>query len=205
MSQRVAVYIDGFNLYFGMHEKYQRRYLWLDLASLASSFLKPGQQLVRTAYFTARVRNDPAAQANQGAYLSALRAHGGCDVVEGRFQHKMRTCLKCRHSYPHYEEKETDVSLATSLLEDAVTGVYDRAILVTADSDLGPAVRAVRRLRPQVAVVAAFPPARRSDDLRKQVHAVFTIGRDKLRDAQLPTSVTDAATGRVHVRPAHWT
>jgi hypothetical protein len=28
---RVAVYVDGFNLYFGLHERYGRKYLWLDL------------------------------------------------------------------------------------------------------------------------------------------------------------------------------
>lgn len=204
MTQRVAVYVDGFNLYFGMHEKFGRRYLWLDLRALAESFLQGDQRLVKVVYFTARVRNNPSAQANQGAYLAALKAHGGLDIVEGRFQHKRRTCLKCKHGYDAYEEKETDVSLATALIEDAVNGVYDRAILVTADSDLGPAVRAVRRLRPEVGLVAAFPPARRSGDLKKQLHGVFAIGRDKLRDAQLPAEVLDVASGRKYARPSHW-
>jgi uncharacterized LabA/DUF88 family protein len=47
-----------------------------------------------------------------------------------------------------YEEKETDVSLAVSLLEDAAMDRYDVALLFSADSDLCPAVRAVRRVRP---------------------------------------------------------
>lgn len=201
--QRVAVYVDGFNLYYGMHAKYGRRYLWLDLGMLGRSFLTGGQALVRSVYFTARVRNDSQAQANQAVYLGALKARGGCDVVEGRFQSKQRTCLRCSHSFTAYEEKETDVSLAAALVEDAATDVYDKAILVTADSDLGPAVRAVRRLRPAVRVIAAFPPERRSGDLKRQVHGTFAIGRDKLAASQMPSVVSDDV-GKVYQRPAHW-
>lgn len=84
-----------------------------------------------------------------------------------------------------------------------MNSVYDRAILGTADSDLGPAVRAVRRLRPGVGLVAAFPPARHSDDLKKQMHGVFTIGRDNLRDSQLAQNVTDAETGKTYSRPQY--
>jgi hypothetical protein len=57
-TERVAAYIDGFNLYFGIREE-GRRYLWLDLECLVQSLLKPHQQLVAVRYFTARVRNDP--------------------------------------------------------------------------------------------------------------------------------------------------
>src|SRR6266536_636756 len=39
---RVAAYVDGFNLYFGLKAKYGRRYLWLDLQALAASLLRPG-------------------------------------------------------------------------------------------------------------------------------------------------------------------
>lgn len=30
----VIAYVDGFNLYHGLHDKYGRRYLWLDLQHL---------------------------------------------------------------------------------------------------------------------------------------------------------------------------
>jgi hypothetical protein len=47
-TERVAAYIDGFNLYFGIREK-GRRHLWLDLERLVHSLLKPHQQLVACA------------------------------------------------------------------------------------------------------------------------------------------------------------
>src|SRR3989304_4835741 len=75
--ERVIVYIDGFNLYFGICDKGWRRYLWLDLPALATRLLTPGQQLVATKYFTARVRADPGKIRRQSTYLQALEARGG--------------------------------------------------------------------------------------------------------------------------------
>jgi hypothetical protein len=68
-AERVAAYIDGFNLYFGIRE-HGRRYLWLDLEGLLQSLLKPHQQLVAVRYFTARVRNDAPAEQRQQVYLN---------------------------------------------------------------------------------------------------------------------------------------
>ena len=56
--ERVIVYVDGFNLYFGINAKGWRRYLWLDLSALAASLLRPNQTLIATKYFTALVRAD---------------------------------------------------------------------------------------------------------------------------------------------------
>ena len=41
----VAVYIDGFNLYYGMKNKYGRRYHWLDVVHLARR-LRPRDDVV---------------------------------------------------------------------------------------------------------------------------------------------------------------
>jgi hypothetical protein len=93
---RVAVYVDGFNLYFGLKAKHGRKYLWLDLQALAASLLRPGQTLERTTYFTARVRNDPEGQRRQSDYLDALASHSPLvTVVDGRFQEKPRRCRDC--------------------------------------------------------------------------------------------------------------
>jgi len=53
---RVCVYVDGFNLYFGLKSKGWRRHYWLDLATLSSALLKPSQQLKTVHYFTSRIR-----------------------------------------------------------------------------------------------------------------------------------------------------
>jgi len=79
----------------------------------------------------------------------------------------------------------------------------DTALVISADSDLCPAIRSLKRLRPNKRVIAAFPPNRRSDDLRRAVDAAFTIGAAKIRQAQLPASVPTTA-GIMLMRPPHW-
>lgn len=200
---QVRAYVDGFNLYHGLRQD-GRRHLWLDLDALAVSLLKPGQHLDSVQYFTARVRNDPLGHQRQADYLDALLAHSPrVTVVEGRFQQKTRSCSRCRKEWITYEEKETDVSIAVALVEDGVLDRFDTALVVSADSDLCPAIRSLKRLRPAKRIIAAFPPNRRSDDLRRASDAAFTIGAAKIRQAQLPDKVTTTA-GITLARPPHW-
>jgi hypothetical protein len=69
----VIGYVDGFNLYHGLRDKYRRRYLWLDLAHLVRR-LRPRDEILAVRYFTALVRDDPPALARQRDYLNALSA-----------------------------------------------------------------------------------------------------------------------------------
>lgn len=201
---RVAAYVDGFNLYFGLKEKYGRRYLWLDLQALATGLLKPGQTLTQVTYFTARVRDNPGSQQRQADYLDALATHSPLvTIVDGRFQAKERRCRGCGDTWVAYEEKETDVNIAVALLEDAVLDRYDLALVLSADSDLCPAVRATKRLRPNKRIVAAFPPRRHSADLRQAVDGFVSIRQNTIRSAQLPTTVT-SDSGVVLRRPKYW-
>lgn len=201
-SERVAAYIDGFNLYFGIRQE-GRRHLWLDLEGLVQRLLKPHQQLVAVRYFTARVRNDPPAEQRQQTYLNALDAHSTMlEIRQGRFQQKSKTCYSCNSSWYEYEEKETDVSFSVSLLEDGVNGLYDTALIVSADGDMSPAIRALRRLVPYVRVIAALPPNRRSQGLQAACDATIPIGMAKVRQSQLPETVI--AGTRLLTRPSHW-
>jgi len=203
MAARVAAYVDGFNLYNGLKEKHGRKYLWLDLQSLVASLMLPGQELVAVSYFSARVRGEASAR-RQSVYIDALRAHCSLLTVhEGRFQQKAVECRRCGHVHHSYEEKETDVSIAVALVEDAVLDRYDTAMLVSADSDLCPAVRSVQRVAPTARVVAAFPPRRESGELRRTAHGAFRIPDSKIRNNLLPEKV-EGTGGVVLARPGYW-
>lgn len=200
--RRVVAYVDGFNLYHGIRKE-GRRYLWLDVEGLVTRLLKQDQRLVGVQYFTASVRNDPPAEQRQKLYLKALAAHSATLAIrQGRFQEKTSSCRACRATWISYEEKETDVSLAVSLVEDGANDVYDTALIVSADSDMCPAVRAAKRLRPTATLVAAFPPNRRSFDLKRVCDASFPIGLAKVRQSLLPEIVQ--ADGQIYRRPSHW-
>jgi uncharacterized LabA/DUF88 family protein len=201
---RVAAYVDGFNLYFGLKSMHGRKYLWLDLQALVGSLLLPGQTLEQVTYFTARVRNNPESEQRQSDYLDALIEHSPrVTVVDGRFQEKDRRCRACEATWTVYEEKETDVNIASTLIEDAVQDRFDTAVLVSAGSDLCPAIRAMKRLRPAKRIIAAFPPRRHSADLKRAVDGYINIGTDKVRRAQLPPTVI-TSTGISLSRPKHW-
>jgi uncharacterized LabA/DUF88 family protein len=203
VNARVAAYVDGFNLYNGLKEKYGRKYLWLDLQALTAALLLPGQELVAVRYFSARVRGEPGG-ARQSTYLDALKA---CcpllTVEEGRFQQKSVECRECGSVRVSYEEKETDVSIAVALVEDAVLDRYDTAMILSADSDLCPAVRSVRRVTPAKRMIAAFPPRRVSGELRRTAHGSFTIPDSKIRRSLLPEMI-EGDDGVVLKRPGHW-
>jgi len=198
----VIAYVDGFNMYHGLHQGRGRKDLWLDLHSLLSTFLRPGQQLASVHYFTAMVNG--AGRARQQTYLDALQAHrGNVQTHVGRFQAKTLTCRQCQQQFQTLEEKESDVSLAVQIVEDCAAGAFDTAFVVSGDSDMAPAVRSVRRIAPHKRVVAIFPPNRSSVELQGHVDATLRIWPRVPRQHQLPTTVT-APDGTVLTRPRNW-
>ena len=72
-KERVIVYVDGFNLYFGLKEAGFLSSKWLDIKRLCIDLLKPNQTLAEVKYFTSRVSNNPDKQKRQTTYLEALQ------------------------------------------------------------------------------------------------------------------------------------
>ena len=204
--QRVIVYVDGFNLYYGLRSKGWRRYYWLDLCRLSRNLLRAEQRLAMVRYFTAVVSpepGDPDKPTRQNAYLEALATLPNLHLHYGYHMPKQQRCSGCGAIWQTYEEKMTDVNIAVELLGDAQDDTFDTAIVVSADSDLTRPVTAVRERFPKKRVVAAFPPNRASKHLRKAATASFTIGRDAFRDSQLPDRVVKP-DGYVLTRPTKW-
>jgi uncharacterized LabA/DUF88 family protein len=77
-----------------------------------------------------------------------------------RFSEKNAHCKKCGAAWKTHEEKETDVHFSLTFLEDAIDDIFDRAIIVSADSDHVPAVRRVRARYAGKQVFVATPPGR---------------------------------------------
>lgn len=201
--ERVIVYIDGFNLYFGINAKGWRRYLWLDLGALAAHLMKPAQTLTATKYFTALVRGDSQKVLRQSTFLQALEARGGIEIHYGRYQEKVRQCHQCQSIWSEYEEKMTDVRMACMLVWDAYQDAFDTCLIISADADLQPPIEIIKQDFPRKRVVVAFPPKRDSFHLRKIVDEYFRIGRGRLSKCQLPRKVRKP-DGYVLVRPAEW-
>jgi hypothetical protein len=151
-QKRVIVYIDGFNLYFGLMQKGWQKYLWLDLKKFAVSLLRSGQILIHTKYFTSRISKPVSKQRLQSNLIDALNALTEFSIYYGRYQAEVRTCENCGFNAIISNEKKTDVNIATELLVDAFQDKFDTAILVTADADLTAPIVAIRKLFPQMEI-----------------------------------------------------
>lgn len=75
VKKRTIVYIDGFNLYYGLLRF--TSYKWLDIVAFAKSLLPHPEEheIVAVKYFTARVNynpQEPTAQVRQSVYLEGV-------------------------------------------------------------------------------------------------------------------------------------
>jgi uncharacterized LabA/DUF88 family protein len=141
---RVAAFIDGFNLYHAIDNTGLSHLKWLNLWSLCEAFA-PSPQFTLTAvyYFSAFATWRSYSCERHRQYVEALKAVRVTPIL-GRFKEKNRSCRSCETSWKDHEEKESDVNIALHLYREAARDRYDRALLVTQDSDLVPAVRMVR-------------------------------------------------------------
>jgi uncharacterized LabA/DUF88 family protein len=213
---RTVVYIDGFNLYHGLREASWKRYCWLDLNAMAQRVLSGCEQLTAVKYFTSRVRgaqpgDSPrmgakrdAKRARQSIYLDALRSHCGIRPIEGRFNKRDKSCFDCGVMWIDFEEKKTDVNIALSLVLDAFDNHFDRAVLMSGDADLVPAVKEVKRRFPTKRVAVVHPPRRTSGELGATAGDVRFLTEQLLIDSQLPDQVA-GANGTLLQKPPQWT
>ena len=202
--ERVVVYIDGFNLYYGLKTKGWKRFYWLNMQKLAENILKSDQHLITVKYFTARISgSDKDKQKRQNVFLEALGTLSNFNVYYGHYLEKTTTCFKCKNIFNTHEEKMTDVYISTEMLLDAFKDIFDTAILVSGDSDLVPPIEAIRNQFPEKGVVVAFPPERISMRLKQSANAYFIIGKSKLRKSIFPEEIMKP-DGYLLKRPKEW-
>ena len=205
-SHRVAVYVDGLNLYNGLKSRGWRRYYWLDLRRLALRLLRPGQRLVLLRYFTARFQpraTDPGQTLRQDAYLKALSTLPDLTIQYGYHLPKIETCRACGASRETFEEKMTDVNIAIALFRDAMQDAFDTAIVISADSDLIGPIDAVLHSCPTKRIIVAFPPHRYSKNLRDHATAAFSLWPETIARSQFPAYIVDP-NGYPIRKPARW-
>jgi len=165
--------------------------------------LRQDEELNRVVFFTAVLTWHQEKQARHKNYIKALKATG-VEVVESNFRRANRHCHVMDRYCPRYEEKQTDVAIATTVLADAMRGNSDRVILVTADSDQIPLVKSLKELFPKIQITLAAPPDRGGEAraLGDLVDERRPITAERLRGCFLPRRITNEAGKTVAIRPA---
>jgi hypothetical protein len=210
---RVGVYVDGFNLFYGLKrfESFGQNYRWLDLGALAQR-IRPHDEICRIRYFTARVdaRDDVLSPRRQEVYIRALRTVENLSIHEGEFRTDKRMMPLVNPpdrenlvvNVWRTEEKGSDVSLASYLLVDGFRNDYDLAILITNDSDLMEPIKlAQEELGYEIGV--HNPQARFSGRLRRVATFYRQINEADFAASQFPDTIIDQ-NGRRITRPAKW-
>jgi hypothetical protein len=202
---RVACYIDGFNLYHAIDDLRKPHLKWLDVYGLAKSICRIGEDLTKVAYFSAYATWRPDKYARHRQYVAAI-SHLGAECHMARFSEKSARCNKCGATWKTHEEKETDVHLSLTLVEDAIDNVFDRAIIIGADSDLVPAVRMIRRRLPGKQMFLATPPGRHASarDLLSSCNSGINITAGRLATCFMQQTFRDANSKIIAKRPSEY-
>lgn len=201
----VCFYVDGFNLYHALLRFKDPKVEWLDLYALCLRLVQPKTEQIKAInYFSAYADWLPDLMKRHQEYVRALEATGVTPIL-GHFKEKDRKCFKCGATWVAHEEKETDVSIGITMLNDAYKGKFDRAYLVTRDFDLMPAVKMIRAEFPQKELIVVAPPMMgHSNDLLTVCSGKKKITQDQVRSCLLPQFVKKLAGTLAATRPAKY-
>ena len=91
---RVAVYVDGFNLYHSLDDLRENHLKWLNLWALSQTLVRHDEAVVSVKYFSAYAKWMPASYRRHQRYVAALQSCG-VEFIEGRFKEKPMQCKSC--------------------------------------------------------------------------------------------------------------
>ncbi len=169
MEDRVAIFIDGSNLYHALKNNFRRHDL--NFTEFANK-LCGSRRLFRTYYYN--VLQDPAQRPDgyreQQEFLDILRKTPYLEVRLGS--------TKIAQGVP--VEKGIDIMLATDLLYFAWNNFYDVAVVVSGDSDFAYAFQAVKNMGKHVEV--AYFESGTSKDLLDAADNRHLLDRKFFRD-----------------------
>ena len=231
-KKKTAVYVDGYNLYYGRLRG--TAFKWLDLPVLFDLLLSvqdPASEVEAVKFFSAPAlarfasHGQESTDAQDSYHRALLMRHpdrfsiklGAHSMdpngslmpayIEGA---KYDRAVKTR--VWRLEEKRTDVNIAMAMYRDACKGAYNQVVLCSNDSDAEPVLEALREDFPQltIGVVSPVRPSgdptlsrRHSSSLARHAHWVRRYILDaELSQAQLPPIVP---TRKKPIRkPPHW-
>lgn len=169
--KRILALIDGFNYYHKLKQYQKNQNIcvkWLDYMSLLKASVKShigtSDIDIEVIYFSAIAKHRSSeAQSRHRTYIKALKT-SEVKVILGEFKEKyIDPCFDCKQKQRYekilkHEEKHTDVNVAITLLEKAMTDSFDRAYLLSEDNDYVPVVKRVKELFPKKDIIICPPP-----------------------------------------------
>ena len=209
--ERVSVYIDGYNFYYGLKrmkaaDSEWRKFYWIDIVKLFDHFKMSNQILQKVYYFTTPALNTQKRNRQRMLFLANSLINGNrFEVIEGKFYERNVVCPICHNSYTKPEEKRTDVNICARMMRDCSFNNTDVLILVSADSDLFPPLELIRQDYPDKKIKVFFPPKGFSNDLNNFMNGkILKLQKHKIRftNSIMPDTVTVGETS--YTIPPKW-
>ena len=157
---KTIVYVDGFNFYYRKLKDSNKK--WLNIKAMVEKLL-PDDEIIGINYYTARIsgRIDSDAPRRQQIYFNALKSIDNLSIHYGTFSvNESRMFLVQPLDFKHHlknpnqkikfanvlktEEKGSDVNLGSHLVRDGFQGKYEKAVIITNDTDLAEPMRVVK-------------------------------------------------------------
>lgn len=206
---KVVFIVDGLNLYHALdyfetgpdHDRF-KKYKWLNLKKLALLFADKKDTVEDILYFTTLVTWDPGKIARHRLFIRA-QENEGISVVYGEFKRKEKHCTACGKYFLTFEEKQTDVNIALKLFQYAIEGRYDKAVIISGDTDLIPAIKAVHSTFPGKQIGVVIPIGRASEDMKKQADFHHKMREHHLASSRLPDPFRLKDGSEIHC-PTNW-
>ena len=228
---RTACFVDGYNLFYGLLAGTE--YKWLDLPALLAHILRienPDNVLATVSFFTSGVKPSLASRGilskeAQDSYLRALIARG-VSVTYGRHQLESGKAPRFvdkntpasrldQVAIWKLEEKQTDVHIAISMYRLATRQAglmpherIQQLVLVSADTDMTPALQALREDFPDLRIGVILPHREgikrtAPGSLKAYSHWMrHLVTTQELANHQFPTRVPTLK--KPAVKPAYW-
>ncbi len=181
---RVAFFIDGFNLYHSLKDN-APDCRWLNLRKLCEHYINPEKESIVAVYYFSAIANwhpEQTKAQKHTKYIERLRKENVIPVL-GKFKEKDIHCKICDSSFKSHEEKRTDVNVALKIVSEAVLNNYDTGILVSGDTDMIPAIETVRSLSLDKRIGVLFPLGRFSNELKQIADFSLKIKKNTLLDS----------------------
>lgn len=197
--KKYIIYVDGFNLYYNIKKT---NYKWLNLKLLIKSFNFQNCHISKIRYFTANVinkPNDPNIKTRQDFYLRALNTIPELEVHFGQFKRreilgelleKNNTMYKKKVKVAKFEEKGSDVNIATFMLADCLLDECQVPVLVSNDSDLSNALKIIKE-KTKKPIGLVTPDTFFVTELKKYSTFRRKITEDHLRRSLFPKRLKD--------------
>lgn len=212
---RTSFLIDGFNLYHSVktasHELGLGGYgtRWLDIHSMCQSYLHLIDTTARLSeiyYFSALAKHlemrKPDVTVRHRTYIRCLE-DSGVKVELHRFKKSLTFCQKCNQTFNRREEKETDVAMATRMLELLFLDKCDTIILITGDTDIVPAVKTAQKLFPNKEIIFMMPYKRHNKELANLASRHFDISSNNYTKHQFADPYI-TKKGKAVIKPSTW-